>query len=176
MTGPRTDCAVLALGSNLGDRLARLRDAARGLDAALGLVAASAVYETAPVGGPAQDDYLNAVVLVRPAPPRELLAAVRAVEAEANRVRTVRWGPRSLDVDVIAVGDVRSDDPEILLPHPRAHLRAFVCLPWLDVDPAATIPGHGRVADLVAGMAAEAGGAPGSLGLRRTPWRLTEAA
>ncbi|SNQ47542.1 2-amino-4-hydroxy-6-hydroxymethyldihydropteridinepyrophosphokinase [Frankia canadensis] len=144
--------AVLALGSNLGDRWALLRGAVRSLDKLLGVSACSPVYETAPVGGPEQDDYLNAVVLTAPAPPRELLAAARAAEEQALRVRTVRWGPRTLDVDVIALGMRRSDDPEILLPHPRAHLRAFVCVPWLDVEPDAVLPGHGRVADLVARM------------------------
>jgi 2-amino-4-hydroxy-6-hydroxymethyldihydropteridine diphosphokinase len=155
--------AVLALGSNLGDRLATLRAAVALLDSRLGVLAASPVYETVPVGGPPQDDYLNAVLLTRPAPVRELLAAAHEAERAADRVRTIRWGPRTLDVDVIACGDETSDDPEILVPHPRAHLRAFVCLPWLDVDPEAIIPGHGRVADLVAGLAA----AGETAGLRR---------
>jgi len=156
--------AVLSLGSNLGDRWSLLREAARRLDELLGVSACSPVYETAPVGGPEQDDFLNAIVLTAPAEPRELLAAVRVVEEEASRVRTVRWGPRTLDADVIALGGRRSDDPEIILPHPRAHLRAFVCVPWLDVEPDASLPGHGRVADLVAGMERE-----GELtGLRRT--------
>ncbi|WP_235462852.1 MULTISPECIES: 2-amino-4-hydroxy-6-hydroxymethyldihydropteridine diphosphokinase [Frankia] len=166
----RPEHAVLSLGSNLGDRLGRLSAAVHRLDRALGVLAGSPVYETAPVGGPEQDDYLNAVVLVRPAPPRDLLEVVREVEERAARVRAVRWGPRTLDVDVIAIGDLRSDDPEILVPHPRAHLRAFVCVPWLDVDPEATLPGHGRVADLVARMAA--GKHPA--GLRRIPWSLSD--
>ncbi|WP_322769222.1 2-amino-4-hydroxy-6-hydroxymethyldihydropteridine diphosphokinase [Frankia sp. Cr1] len=156
--GPPT--AVLALGSNLGDRLARLRAAVRALRA----LAMSEVYETTPVGGPDQDNYLNAVVLVPAAPARALLAAVRSAEEAASRVRTVQWGPRSLDVDVIACGELVSDDPEILIPHPRAHTRAFVCVPWLDVDPDAVLPGHGRVADLVAGLDAS--------GVHRTPWSL----
>ncbi len=153
--------AVLALGSNLGDRLAQLRAATR----LLGSVAVSPVYETAPVGGPDQDDYLNAVVLVPAAPPRDLLAAARSAERAAHRARTVRWGPRTLDVDVIACGDLVSDDPDILIPHPRAHLRAFVCVPWLDVDPDAALPGHGRVEELVAAL--------DTSGVRRTPWSLS---
>jgi 2-amino-4-hydroxy-6-hydroxymethyldihydropteridine diphosphokinase len=156
--------AVLALGSNLGDRGATLRAATALLDRRLGVLAASPVYETVPVGGPPQDDYLNAVLLTRPASPQELIAACRETEAAADRVRLVRWGPRTLDVDVIAVGDLVSDDPAVLVPHPRAHLRAFVCVPWLDVDPGAVVPGHGRVADLVAGLAA----AGETAGLRRT--------
>jgi 2-amino-4-hydroxy-6-hydroxymethyldihydropteridine diphosphokinase len=156
--------AVLALGSNMGDRVGTLRAAVALLDKRLGVLAVSPVYETVPVGGPPQDDYLNAVVLTRPAAPGELIAAAREAEQAADRVRAVRWGPRTLDVDVIACGDLVNDDPEVIVPHPRAHLRAFVCVPWLDVDPDATVPGHGRVADLVAGLTA-AGEAEG---LRRT--------
>ncbi|CAO5172528.1 2-amino-4-hydroxy-6-hydroxymethyldihydropteridinepyrophosphokinase [Frankia sp. AiPs1] len=157
--------AVLALGSNLGDRWALLREAVDRLDRLLGVLACSPVYETVPVGGPAQDDYLNAVVLVAPVGPYDLLGAARATEQEARRVREVRWGPRTLDVDIIALGAVRSEDPEILIPHPRAHLRAFVCVPWLDVEPDAVLPGHGPVAELVARMTRE-----GELaGLRRLP-------
>lgn len=172
MTRPRPriprDHAVLSLGSNIGDRVAHLRSAVAGLDETLGVLAVSAVFETEPVGGPPQDDYLNAVALVRPASPRALLAAARAAETAAGRVREVHWGPRTLDVDVIACGDVRSDDPEILLPHPRAHERAFVCVPWLDVDPDATLSGYGRVADLVSALA----GPAGTSGLRRTSFTL----
>jgi 2-amino-4-hydroxy-6-hydroxymethyldihydropteridine diphosphokinase len=156
----RETTAVLALGSNLGDRLGHLRAAA----ARLGALAASGVYETAPVGGPEQDDYLNAVVLVPAASPRELLAAAHAAEQAAGRVRTLRWGPRTLDVDVIACGDLVSTDPAVTIPHPRAHERAFVLVPWLDVDPHATLPGHGRVADLLARI--------GSDGVRRTELAL----
>jgi 2-amino-4-hydroxy-6-hydroxymethyldihydropteridine diphosphokinase len=164
--------AVLALGSNLGDREETLRDAVALLDKRLGVLAVSPVYETVPVGGPPQDDYLNAVVLTRPATPAELIAAAREAEQAADRVRVVRWGPRTLDVDVIACGDLVSDDPEVTIPHPRAHLRAFVCVPWLDVDPEATVPGHGRVVDLVAGLRA-AGEADG---LRRTAVDLADGA
>ncbi|WP_239311309.1 MULTISPECIES: 2-amino-4-hydroxy-6-hydroxymethyldihydropteridine diphosphokinase [unclassified Frankia] len=160
--GPERPTAVLALGSNLGDRLARLRAAVR----TLGAVAVSRVYETAPVGGPTQDDYLNAVVLVPAAPARALLLAARSAEQAASRLRTVRWGPRTLDVDVIACGRLLSDDPEILIPHPRAHLRAFVCVPWLDVEPDAVLPGHGRVADLVAGL--------DTAGIQQTSWSLRQ--
>jgi 2-amino-4-hydroxy-6-hydroxymethyldihydropteridine diphosphokinase len=151
---------VLSLGSNLGDRLEHLRLAVH----RLGAVAVSRVYETDPVGGPAQDDYLNAVVLVPAAPPRVLLAAAHRAEQEARRVREVRWGPRTLDVDVIACGDVISDDPDVLIPHPRAHERPFVLVPWLEIDPDGLLPGIGRVADVLAGLDAS--------GVRPTSWTL----
>ncbi len=144
---------VLALGSNLGDRQDILQGA---VDAIVGLpgmrvTAVSPVYETVPVGGPAQPDYLNAVVLADAArPARELLDRLHEIEAAFDRVRVVRWGPRTLDIDVIDFGGERSDDPELTLPHPRAHERAFVLGPWRDVDPDAALPGHGPVAELLA--------------------------
>lgn len=148
--------AVLSLGSNLGDRVGRLRGAV----AALGdvLQVASGVYETPPWGDPDQPAYLNAVVLVRDpqAGPWDWLERARALEQAAERVRDPqrRYGPRSLDVDVIAVwtedGEpVRSDDPELILPHPRAHLRAFVLRPWIDLQPYGRLPGHGWLSDLL---------------------------
>jgi 2-amino-4-hydroxy-6-hydroxymethyldihydropteridine diphosphokinase len=162
---------VIALGSNLGDRMASLQGAVDALCGPPGLsyLAVSPVYETAPVGGPSQPDFLNAVLLattVRPA--RAVLARGQAAEAARRRVRTVAWGPRTLDVDIIAYGDVVSDDPALTLPHPRAHERAFVLAPWHDVDPDAKIPGRGAVADLLAGLAAT-----GSAGaVRRFPGLL----
>jgi dihydroneopterin aldolase/2-amino-4-hydroxy-6-hydroxymethyldihydropteridine diphosphokinase len=111
------------------------------------------VYETAPVGGPAQDDYLNAVLMaVTDLPALGVLSLAESAEAVAGRVRTVRFGPRTLDVDVIAYGDQTSEDPELTLPHPRAHERAFVLAPWLELDPAAALPGQGTVADLLAAI------------------------
>ena len=144
---------VLALGSNLGDRQDILQGA---VDAIVGLpgvrvTAVSPVYETVPVGGPAQPDYLNAVVLADAArPARELLDRLHEIEAAFDRVRLVRWGPRTLDIDIIVFDDERSDDPELTLPHPRAFERAFVLAPWHDVDPDAALPGHGPVAQLLA--------------------------
>ena len=144
--------AVLALGSNLGERADTLQgavDALVGLDG-VKVTRVSPVYETAPVGGPPQPDYLNAVVLVDiDVPPRELLDELHEVEAAFDRVRLVRWGARTLDIDIIAADDERSEDPELTLPHPRAHDRAFVLVPWHDVEPDAVLPGHGRVADLL---------------------------
>ena len=144
---------VLALGSNLGDRQDILQGA---VDAIVGLpgvrvTAVSPVYETVPVGGPAQPDYLNAVVLADAArPARELLDRLHEIEAAFDRVRLLRWGPRTLDIDIIVFGSARSDDPELTLPHPRAHERAFVLAPWHDADPDAELPGRGRVGELLA--------------------------
>jgi dihydroneopterin aldolase/2-amino-4-hydroxy-6-hydroxymethyldihydropteridine diphosphokinase len=101
------------------------------------------------VGGPDQDDYLNAVLLADSRlPAREILARCMAAEQAAGRVRTERWGPRTLDVDIICYGDEISTDPELTLPHPRAHERGFVLVPWLEVAPDARLPGHGPVATL----------------------------
>ena len=144
---------MLALGSNLGDRLANLQAGLDVLAAApgLGRLSVSPVYETAPVGGPAQDDYLNAVVIAETAlPARAVLERARQAEAALGRVRAQRWGPRTLDVDIIVCGAEISADPELTLPHPRAHERAFVLAPWHDLDPAAEIPGRGPIADLLA--------------------------
>lgn len=140
--------AVLSIGSNLGDRMAHLQGALDALALRVDILAASGVYETAPVGGPDQDNFLNAVVIVDAScSPHDLLAICQEVEASHDRVREVRWGPRTLDVDVIAVDGFVMDEPVLTLPHPRAHERAFVCVPWLDADPSAVLP-LGPVADL----------------------------
>jgi 2-amino-4-hydroxy-6-hydroxymethyldihydropteridine diphosphokinase len=151
--------ATLSIGSNLGDRRGHLQAAVDGL--ADVLVAASPVYETAAWGPVEQDDYLNAVLVVeRPGDdPAGWLRRARELERAAGRERSVRWGPRTLDVDVVSVvrrdGEVvRSDDAELTLPHPRAHERAFVLVPWADVEPAAVLPGHGVVAELAAALPA----------------------
>lgn len=143
--------AVLSVGSNLGDRLAHLQSAVDGLDTAVRAV--SPVFQTAPWGPVAQDDYLNAIVLVDDlsANADEWLRRGQLLEQRAGRTRTVRFGPRTLDVDVVTVDGVCSDDPRLTLPHPRAHERAFVLVPWLAVSPEAVLPrpaaGTDRVAD-----------------------------
>jgi 2-amino-4-hydroxy-6-hydroxymethyldihydropteridine diphosphokinase len=148
--------ALLSLGSNQGDRYGYLRLAVELLGDAV--VLASGVYETPPWGDTEQPAYLNAVVLaVDPAAaPSGWLARARACETAAGRVRDPRrrFGPRTLDVDVITVWlqdgtPVRSADPELTLPHPRVQERAFVLKPWLDIQPYAQLPGHGWVTDLL---------------------------
>jgi 2-amino-4-hydroxy-6-hydroxymethyldihydropteridine diphosphokinase len=148
---------VLSLGSNLGDRLAHLDAAVAALRPAIESV--STVYETPPWGDPDQPNYLNAAVLVEDeaATARDWLDRAHAIEAAEGRVRDPerQFGPRTLDVDVIVVFDadgqpVRSDDPVLTLPHPRAHLRAFVLRPWADLDPDGRLPDHGRIDDLLA--------------------------
>ncbi|GAA5120371.1 2-amino-4-hydroxy-6-hydroxymethyldihydropteridine diphosphokinase [Haloechinothrix salitolerans] len=147
--------AVLSLGSNLGDRIGYLRLAVAGLGNAV--VAVSPVYETAPWGVTDQPDFLNAVCVVDD-PARDewgWLRSGQALEREAERVREQRWGPRTLDVDVVTVDGVRSDDPELLLPHPGTPSRASVLVPWYDIEPDAVLPGHGPIAELVAALSAD---------------------
>jgi 2-amino-4-hydroxy-6-hydroxymethyldihydropteridine diphosphokinase len=130
--------AALALGANLGDPREALRRAVAGLAAhpQVRVEAVSSLWRTAAVGGPEQPDYLNAVVLVdTDLAPRDLLVLAHDLEADAGRVREVRWGPRTLDVDILAVDDDRWDQPDLTLPHPRAHERSFVLAPWAEVDP-----------------------------------------
>ena len=147
--------AVLSVGSNLGDRLGTLQGCVQAISGLAGteVLAISPVYETAPVGGPAQPDYLNAVLAVRTAlGPRALLAATQGIEADFGRVRAERFGSRTLDIDIISYDGEVSDDPVLTLPHPRAHERAFVLAPWHDLDREAILPGHGPVAALLAGL------------------------
>ncbi|WP_018217473.1 2-amino-4-hydroxy-6-hydroxymethyldihydropteridine diphosphokinase [Salinispora vitiensis] len=148
--------ALLSLGSNLGDRADHLRSAVTALGESVLLV--SGVYETPPWGDRDQPAYLNAVVLAvdHAAAPEDWLARAQAAERAAGRERDPgrRFGPRTLDVDVIAVWGqdgtpVLRDDPELTLPHPRAHLRAFVLRPWLDLQPYGRLPGHGWLTDLL---------------------------
>jgi 2-amino-4-hydroxy-6-hydroxymethyldihydropteridine diphosphokinase len=166
-SGPPGTDTVVALGSNLGARLDILQGAVTAIAGIAGVTvtAVSPVYETVPVGGPAQPDYLNAALLARTTlPPRDLLKQLNEIEAAFDRVRGVRWGPRTLDLDIITYQGVTSDDPELTLPHPRARERAFVLAPWHDLDPGATLPGHGAVSDLLAAV--------GDGGIRRSDYTL----
>jgi 2-amino-4-hydroxy-6-hydroxymethyldihydropteridine diphosphokinase len=142
--------ALLALGSNLGNRLANLQRAVDLLNATPGLrvVRSSRVYETEPVG-PRQPDYLNAVVEVRTTlPPRELLRTGLRVEGEMGRVRSERWGPRVIDIDVLAFDTLTIEEPDLAVPHPRMHERGFVLVPLLELEPDPQLPGERRLADL----------------------------
>lgn len=137
--------AVLSLGSNLGDRRANLRAGLDVIGSQIAVRAVSALYETAPVGVTDQPAFLNCVAIVDTSDPEVAFVACRAAEEARGRLRSRRWGPRSLDADVIAVDAVVTDDPRLTLPHPRAHERAFVLRPWLDVDADAVVTGRGPV-------------------------------
>ncbi|MBI3648027.1 MAG: 2-amino-4-hydroxy-6-hydroxymethyldihydropteridine diphosphokinase [Actinobacteria bacterium] len=146
--------ALLGLGSNLGERLANLQRAADLLGAAVGVrvVASSRIYETEPVGGPAQPDFLNAVVEVETdLEPRELLAACLGVEQDLGRVREERWGPRVIDVDLLLYDEVDMDEPHLIVPHPRLHERAFALVPLLELVPDPVLAGGMRAADATPG-------------------------
>ena len=142
--------AVLSIGSNMDDRWALLRGVKE--EFAGEIVAASPVFATPPWGVTDQDEFLNAVLIVDvEQTPLELLRRGQALEDAAERVRVRRWGPRTLDVDVVMVEGVESDDPVLTLPHPHAHERAFVLVPWLAADPDAQLQGR-PLAELIAAL------------------------
>jgi len=144
--------ATVGLGSNMGDRLANLQFAIDSLSATVGtqVHSISPVYETDPVGGPAQGEYLNAVVVLKTIlSPEQLLAATQAIELAAHRERSEHWGPRTLDLDLLAMDNLILNSQNLVLPHPRAHERGFVLLPWSLLDPDYLIPGHQSVAELL---------------------------
>ncbi|MEU0051415.1 2-amino-4-hydroxy-6-hydroxymethyldihydropteridine diphosphokinase [Streptomyces sp. NPDC006184] len=163
--------AVVSIGSNLGNRLETLQGAVDALEDTPGVrvKAVSPVYETEPwgVAPGSQPSYFNAVVVLKTTlPPDSLLERAHAVEEAFHRVRDERWGPRTLDVDIVAYADVTSDDPHLTLPHPRAHERAFVLAPWHDVDPQARLTGRGTVAELLSAVTREGVQPRGDLELR----------
>ncbi|MET0865128.1 MAG: 2-amino-4-hydroxy-6-hydroxymethyldihydropteridine diphosphokinase [Nakamurella sp.] len=145
--------AVLSLGSNMGDRKAQLNTAVHSLGREVRAV--SSIYRTPPWGGVEQDDFYNIVVIVEDAgiDANGWWTRCQAMEVTAGRERLVRWGPRTLDADVITVDShghtIISDDPMLILPHPRAAQRAFVLLPWSELDPTAELAGAGPIADLL---------------------------
>ena len=141
---------VIALGSNIGDSAALLESAVERLNGIIKVTHLSTFIETEPVGGPEQPNYLNAVLVGESdLDPLVLLREMQAIETELGRTREVRWGPRTLDLDLIVAGDGLLNTPELELPHPRAHERTFVLEPWLEIDPDAHIPGKGRVGSLL---------------------------
>jgi 2-amino-4-hydroxy-6-hydroxymethyldihydropteridine diphosphokinase len=145
--------AAISLGANLGEPRVALRGAVAGLEQhpSVHVLAVSGLWRTSAVGGPAQPDFVNAVVLLDTTlDARELLSLAHDLEDAAGRVRAERWGPRTLDVDLIEVGDQRSDEPALTLPHPRAHVRAFVLAPWAQVDPHHVLAPAGQPAATVA--------------------------
>jgi 2-amino-4-hydroxy-6-hydroxymethyldihydropteridine diphosphokinase len=148
--------SVLSLGSNLGDRLANLQGAVDALADTpdVHVVAVSSVYETSPVDSPVgSPGFLNAVLIADSTlSVATLLERALAVESAFGRERTSRNAPRTLDVDLVVVGDRLADSEDLRLPHPRAHERAFVLVPWHELDPGASIPGKGKVADLLADL------------------------
>lgn len=143
--------AFLGLGSNLGDRLANLQRAvdALGAEAGVRVTRSSRVWETEPVGGPQQPDFLNAVVSIETdLEPHALLAACNRVEALLGRTRDIRWGPRTIDIDVLLMGDRTVDDPVLTVPHPRVSGRAFVLLPLLELAPDPVLPDGTRLLEV----------------------------
>jgi 2-amino-4-hydroxy-6-hydroxymethyldihydropteridine diphosphokinase len=146
--------AVLSIGSNLGDRVAYLQQAVDGLSEYL--TAVSPVFETPPWGPVEQQPFLNAVLIVGDpqASAAAWLARAQACEQAAGRTRELRWGPRTLDVDVITVDEQVSEDPRLTLPHPHAAERAFVLVPWWAADPEAVLPGRGTVLELMQALPA----------------------
>ena len=142
--------AFLGIGSNLGDRLGALQAAADLLGSAEGIdvVASSRIYETDPVGGPEQPDFLNVALEVRTAlTARELLTACLDVERELGRIREIRWGPRTVDVDLLVYDEASIDEPGLVVPHPRAHERSFALIPLLELEPDPVLAGDRRAAE-----------------------------
>ena len=149
--------AVLALGSNLGDREQTLRNATASLAERFSVVAASSIVQTPALKPHGVDRdapaYLNAVLIVETTlEPEQLLTVVNGIEHAHGRVREEHWGDRTLDIDIVAMDDVTLDTEKLTIPHPRAASRAFVLAPWAEVDPAAELPGHGLIADLLVGL------------------------
>ena len=144
---------VIALGSNLGDRQSYIDSAVEQMGELIVISKRSTLIETDPVGGPEQGRYLNGVVIGdTDLSPEDLMKELLAIEEGLGRIRTVPNGPRTIDLDLIDYQGMTLDTPILKLPHPRAHERAFVLMPWLEIDPEACLPGIGPIAELVAGM------------------------
>ena len=143
--------AVIALGANIGNPLENLEIALSLLQESTEVISVSSFYTTTPVGGPAQPDYLNAVCIIESElPALDLLSLLHGIEKSLGRERSERWGPRTIDLDLIQFGGLLSKSTELELPHPRAHERRFVLEPWLEIDSDAVLLIHGRVDQLLA--------------------------
>jgi 2-amino-4-hydroxy-6-hydroxymethyldihydropteridine diphosphokinase len=143
--------AVIALGANIGNPKEQMDIAVALLKESLEVSAVSSYFTTAPVGGPEQPDYLNAVCIAdSELPATDLLALLHGIEKALGRERIEHWGPRTIDLDLIQYGSLLSYADELLLPHPRAHERRFVLEPWSEIEPDALLLTHGKIADLLA--------------------------
>lgn len=143
--------AVIALGANIGNPLENLEIALSLLRESTEVISVSSFYKTAPVGGPSQPDYLNAVCIIESElPALVLLSLLQGIEKSLGRERSEHWGPRTIDLDLIQFGGLLSKSTELELPHPRAHERRFVLEPWLEIDSDAVLLSHGRVDQLLA--------------------------
>ena len=143
--------AVIALGANIGNPEEQMQIAIALLQDSLELIAVSSIIKTAPVGGPTQPDYLNAVCIAESElSASELLGLLQGIEKSLGRVREERWGPRTIDLDLIQYGTILSAANELTLPHPRAHERRFVLEPWFEIEPDAILLTHGKISELLA--------------------------
>jgi len=156
MSNPALVVAYVGLGSNMGNKTANIRRALALLDAAPGVrvVRVAPCYRTAPVGYTRQDWFVNTVAEIETElPPLELLKLLLALEDRLGRVRGTRWGPRTIDLDLLVYGREEIDTPELVIPHPRMHERAFVMVPLADLAPEMEIPGRGKTAELALSLA-----------------------
>jgi 2-amino-4-hydroxy-6-hydroxymethyldihydropteridine diphosphokinase len=143
--------AVVALGANIGNPSEQMDLAIAMLKAATDVIAVSTNYITKPVGGPEQPDYINAVcILESDLPALDLLSLLQGIEKSLGRERIERWGPRTIDLDLIQYGSLLSEAEELELPHPRAHERRFVLEPWHEIEPDAILLTHGKISELLA--------------------------
>jgi 2-amino-4-hydroxy-6-hydroxymethyldihydropteridine diphosphokinase len=142
--------AVISLGANIGNPREQITLAIAMLREATEVLAVSSIYETAPVGGPDQPNYLNAICITESdLPASDLLSVLHGIEKTLGRERLERWGPRTIDLDLIQYGSILSSAQELELPHPRAHERKFVLEPWLEIEPDAILLTHGKVSELL---------------------------
>ena len=142
--------AVISLGANIGNPGEQMQLAIAMLREATDVITLSSIYTTEPVGGPEQPNYLNAICIAESdLPAADLLALLHGIEKTLGRERVERWGPRTIDLDLIQYGTILSSAEELELPHPRAHERKFVLEPWLEVEPDAILLTHGKISELL---------------------------